>query len=282
MSGRCGVPRRRPAQRYAVAISLDSLSSWAGSGSPLRPLPEAAPGSPVRPSRSGCAELTPPLGRRRDHEHLARTTLRPMDGALARPHALAAAGAWLWPAFVALTRARRAWSAHAAPARRTTETLFGRRARSAWSSTCSAVLLLSRPLGRAAAPASAPTSRGSSRATTAARWSCSRVSRRRCWPRGSSTDASIRLRRARDARRDRARPGVDRRPRAGRVPPQRRSTSSTFAIQPGSVYRTCVPSATASRSYCVIVKTAPAVRAQRQVRRLRAKLGLAAGRVVIE
>jgi hypothetical protein len=29
----------------------------------------------------------------------------------------------------------------------------------------------------------------------------------------------------------------------------------TYAIQPGSVYRTCVPSAYRSRSYCVIVKT---------------------------
>jgi hypothetical protein len=29
----------------------------------------------------------------------------------------------------------------------------------------------------------------------------------------------------------------------------------TYAIQPGSVYRTCVPSASRSRSYCVIVKT---------------------------
>ncbi len=29
----------------------------------------------------------------------------------------------------------------------------------------------------------------------------------------------------------------------------------TYAIQPGSVYRTCVPSPHRSRSYCVIVKT---------------------------
>ncbi len=31
--------------------------------------------------------------------------------------------------------------------------------------------------------------------------------------------------------------------------------SSTFAIQPGSVYRTCVPSQDGDRTYCVIVKT---------------------------
>lgn len=33
------------------------------------------------------------------------------------------------------------------------------------------------------------------------------------------------------------------------------SRLSTFAIQPGSIYRTCVPSRDGSRSYCVIVKT---------------------------
>jgi hypothetical protein len=31
--------------------------------------------------------------------------------------------------------------------------------------------------------------------------------------------------------------------------------SSTFAIQPGSVYRTCVPSQRGNRTYCVIVRT---------------------------
>jgi hypothetical protein len=31
--------------------------------------------------------------------------------------------------------------------------------------------------------------------------------------------------------------------------------SNTFAIQPGSIYRTCVPSGHGERSYCVIVKT---------------------------
>jgi hypothetical protein len=31
--------------------------------------------------------------------------------------------------------------------------------------------------------------------------------------------------------------------------------TSTYAIEPGSVYRTCVPSADRSRTYCVIVKT---------------------------
>jgi hypothetical protein len=30
---------------------------------------------------------------------------------------------------------------------------------------------------------------------------------------------------------------------------------STFAIQPGSIYRTCVPSDHRDRTYCVIVKT---------------------------
>jgi hypothetical protein len=32
--------------------------------------------------------------------------------------------------------------------------------------------------------------------------------------------------------------------------------SSTFAIQPGSLYRTCVPNQRGDRTYCVIVKTA--------------------------
>jgi hypothetical protein len=31
--------------------------------------------------------------------------------------------------------------------------------------------------------------------------------------------------------------------------------TSTYAIQPGSVYRTCVPNAAGTRTYCVIVKT---------------------------
>jgi hypothetical protein len=31
--------------------------------------------------------------------------------------------------------------------------------------------------------------------------------------------------------------------------------SNTFAIEPGSIYRTCVPSPRGSRSYCVIVRT---------------------------
>ena len=45
---------------------------------------------------------------------------------------------------------------------------------------------------------------------------------------------------------------------------------STFAIEPGRIYRTCVPSARTAARYCVIVKTRPAVRAERQLRRLRA------------
>jgi hypothetical protein len=31
--------------------------------------------------------------------------------------------------------------------------------------------------------------------------------------------------------------------------------TSTYAIQPGSVYRTCVPNAAGTRTYCVIVNT---------------------------
>ena len=44
-----------------------------------------------------------------------------------------------------------------------------------------------------------------------------------------------------------------------RAPPEFRHNvlrSDTFAIQPGSIYRTCVPSERHDRSYCVIVKSA--------------------------
>jgi hypothetical protein len=43
-----------------------------------------------------------------------------------------------------------------------------------------------------------------------------------------------------------------------RAPPEFRRNvqlSNTFAIQPGSVYRTCVPGQRTARSYCVIVRT---------------------------
>lgn len=43
-----------------------------------------------------------------------------------------------------------------------------------------------------------------------------------------------------------------------RAPPEFRRNvmrSNTFAIQPGSVYRTCVPGERTGRSYCVIVRT---------------------------
>jgi hypothetical protein len=43
-----------------------------------------------------------------------------------------------------------------------------------------------------------------------------------------------------------------------RAPPEFRRNvrlSDTFAIQPGSVYRTCVPGERTARSYCVIVRT---------------------------
>lgn len=43
-----------------------------------------------------------------------------------------------------------------------------------------------------------------------------------------------------------------------RAPPEFRRNvrlSSTFAIQPGSLYRTCVPSQRGARTYCVIVRT---------------------------
>ena len=43
-----------------------------------------------------------------------------------------------------------------------------------------------------------------------------------------------------------------------RAPPEFRRNAAlpdTYAIQPGSIYRTCVPSDDRSRSYCVIVKT---------------------------
>jgi hypothetical protein len=43
-----------------------------------------------------------------------------------------------------------------------------------------------------------------------------------------------------------------------RAPPEFRrhvEEPDTFAIQPGSIYRTCVPGRTFSRTYCVIVKT---------------------------
>ena len=41
----------------------------------------------------------------------------------------------------------------------------------------------------------------------------------------------------------------------------------TFAIQPGSIYRTCVPSDYRRRTYCVIVKTT-CRSPERQLRRL--------------
>jgi hypothetical protein len=43
-----------------------------------------------------------------------------------------------------------------------------------------------------------------------------------------------------------------------RAPPEFRANagfSNTFAIQPGSIYRVCVPSRRRNRNYCVIVKT---------------------------
>lgn len=43
-----------------------------------------------------------------------------------------------------------------------------------------------------------------------------------------------------------------------RAPPEFRPNAghmNTFTIQPGSIYRTCVPSVDGKRSYCVIVKT---------------------------
>ena len=163
-------------------------------------------------------------------------------------------GAWLWPTFVVADAGRRRRSAHALPMLGDSAELRRRGRWSDWSLNVLAVVLLSRPAGRAgAAPAPARPAGRRWPATTPAPSAvvaghAPGSSPRACPP------VRHPLRRARAARRRRARGGLHRRPRAGpRSAPTSPTPTPTRSSRAASTAPAC-RSRTARRTYCVIVK----------------------------
>jgi hypothetical protein len=161
------------------------------------------------------------------------------------------AGAWLWPAFVLLTLAD-AVIGHLLPPAGDTETLVAAGLLGLFANLL-AVLLLSRPLGwmlrrrRADLPGVVARNYGGTLvilAVSAALLSVGLIHR-------SAIQSSER------AMRDavvRAQAWI-----GDRAPDQfRRNVQfvNLFAIQPGTIYRACVPSVDGTRSYCVVVNRA--------------------------
>jgi hypothetical protein len=155
-------------------------------------------------------------------------------------------GAWLWPAFVALT-VLDGVIGHAIPPAGTTETLVAAMLLGLVINVI-AVVLLSRPLGMVLrrVRGDMPGVVARNYAGTAVVFAVTAV----ITIVGLAHRPQIQApQRAVDIA---PRPGVDRRP----TPEQfRRNLQpvSLLAIEPGTIYRACMPSASSSRSYCVIV-----------------------------
>jgi hypothetical protein len=159
-------------------------------------------------------------------------------------------GAWLWPTFAAAT-VLDGVLLHALPAAGTTQTLVGGIVAGMVFNVL-AVLLLSRPLGvlvRRARP-DMPVVVARNYAGTFAVLFVSAV----MLAIGLAHHATVvAQRRALDDAVMRAEAYIgDRAPAQFRV---NVTHTNTYTIQPGAVYRTCVPNRAGTRTYCVIVKT---------------------------
>ncbi|MGB0097343.1 MAG: hypothetical protein WBP81_32990 [Solirubrobacteraceae bacterium] len=178
------------------------------------------------------------------------TTLRRMDGAWLARMRWRRRGAWLWPVFVAVT-VLDAVIGHLLPPAGETQTVFAA-AMLGLIANLVAVLLLSRPLGavlrrvRPDLPAVVARNYAGTGAvvfvaivllTVGLAHRSSIVSERR-----AMQDAIVR-----------AQAYI-----GDRAPAQFRrdiQLTSTYAIEPGAIYRVCVPSVNRKRTYCVVVKT---------------------------
>lgn len=172
-----------------------------------------------------------------------------MDGAWLARMRWRRRGAWLWPAFAAVTLAD-AVVGHALPPAGDSQTLMGAGLVACFLNLVG-VLMLSRPLGallrrrRPDFPKIVARDYGGTTAIgviAAALLAAGLIHR-------PSIQAH---RRAMQEAIARAQAWI-----GDRAPTEfRRNIShvSTFVIEPGSIYRTCVPSATGPRTYCVVVK----------------------------
>ncbi|HEY1510078.1 MAG TPA: hypothetical protein VGF93_13800 [Solirubrobacteraceae bacterium] len=173
-----------------------------------------------------------------------------MDGAWLHRMRWRRRGAWLWPAFVALTIAE-ALVVHALPVSGDGQTVVGA-GLVALVLNLIAVILLSRPLGamlRRARP-DLPDIVARDYAGTIVIWLIAAAFLAAGLLHHSTLVAH---RAAMDDAIKRAQAYI-----GDRAPAEfRRNLQSvdTFVIQPGSIYRTCVPSDYRRRTYCVIVKT---------------------------
>jgi hypothetical protein len=173
-----------------------------------------------------------------------------MDGAWLHRMRWRRRGAWLWPAFIALTVAD-AVVGHLLPPSGESQTLIGA-ALVAGVLNLIGVVLLSRPLGavfrrvRADLPAIVARDYAGTTVVTAvavALLVAGLAHHPTLAAHHSTMEDAIK----------RAQAWI-----GDRAPAEFRRNIrfvSTFAIQPGSIYRTCVPSDRRDRTYCVIVKT---------------------------
>jgi hypothetical protein len=159
-------------------------------------------------------------------------------------------GAWLWPAFVAVTILDM-WIGHAFPSTGETQSLAGA-ALLALVLNVIAVLLLSRPLGAIARRAKTGLPPVVAR-DYGGRVALAAVAALLLIAGLSHRPEILQHRRALQDAITRAQAFI-----GDRAPDQfRRNLEyvSTYAIEPGHIYRTCVPSTDGSRTYCVIVQT---------------------------